>query len=283
MLMRFVRIVPLYWGACFALVVLHVLAPGLFRTTVVTSETFLQSILFIPHWSLAFPDMIYPILVPGWSLNYEMMFYTLVAFGLVLAPREIFSFLLSILGGLIILGAAIDTRSAGFLTYTNPLLLEFAAGVVLAKFAISGGFSGRLSAVGCIPLGAVLLLSGGDLYFTQIGVAAALVGAPLFVAGFLALEFNGWAIRGHLWRLLGDASYSIYLSHIFTLGALRVVWKHSVGASFGELSVAAFVILALITCSAVGVLVHRYIEKPLLAWCGHWVRQARLPSERQTS
>ena len=84
---RIVRIVPLYWVATLALVAAAVCAPQLFATTVVTPQNVGQSLLFIPSYSAAFPDQIWPVLVPGWSLNYEMFFYGLFALGLMSGAR----------------------------------------------------------------------------------------------------------------------------------------------------------------------------------------------------
>lgn len=61
---------------------------------------------------------------------------------------------------------------------------------------------------------------------------------------------------------LGDASYSIYLTHIFTLGALRVVWS----AVVPQASMASSVILMAISmalCAFVGWLSYRLIEVPI--------------------
>ena len=52
------------------------------------------------------------------------------------------------------------------------------------------------------------------------GAAAALV-----VLGCVQLDMAGHVGRWRLGLWLGDASYSIYLSHLVTLGALRVVWS----------------------------------------------------------
>lgn len=62
----------------------------------------------------------------------------------------------------------------------------------------------------------------------------------------------GWLV------LLGDASYALYLSHIFTLGVVRKVVPPFLGTDI----VAAwqFVAISLVTCLLVSVLVHRLID-----------------------
>src|SRR5262249_9096562 len=52
------------------------------------------------------------------------------------------------------------------------------------------------------------------------------------------MERNGW-IGQHPWlHWLGDASYSIYLTHIFSLGVARFVWAR-MGLDNGGLGLAA--------------------------------------------
>ena len=65
------------------------------------------------------------------------------------------------------------------------------------------------------------------------------------------------------WRplaLLGDASYAIYLTHTLTMGAFRhssmPAWKESLWSA----------LLILIIATVVGILVHLYIETPILSW-----------------
>jgi exopolysaccharide production protein ExoZ len=61
---------------------------------------------------------------------------------------------------------------------------------------------------------------------------------------------------------LGDASYSIYLSHLFTLGVLRVAWVR-VFAHATLVNSIAFMAVALIACASAGWLCYRFVESPM--------------------
>jgi peptidoglycan/LPS O-acetylase OafA/YrhL len=61
---------------------------------------------------------------------------------------------------------------------------------------------------------------------------------------------------------LGDASYSIYLTYIFTLGALRVVWVRLVPAATMTSSIMLMAV-SLTASAAAGWLCYRLIEQPL--------------------
>ncbi len=58
-----------------------------------------------------------------------------------------------------------------------------------------------------------------------------------------------------LW--LGDASYSIYLTHTFVISALGKIWPPSLAAW-------AFIAVATVCAALVGGLVYRFVERPLL-------------------
>jgi exopolysaccharide production protein ExoZ len=93
----------------------------------------------------------------------------------------------------------------------------------------------------------------------------------------MMLEFAGGMVLGRWWvskkhprrdgghpilMALGDASYSIYLTHIFTLGALRIVWVRFVPvASLG--SSLAWLALAVPVCALTGYACYRLVEKPI--------------------
>ena len=73
------------------------------------------------------------------------------------------------------------------------------------------------------------------------------------------------------WRfgiLLGDASYALYLSHIFTLGVLRKVLPPLLGE--GQTAAYLFVFISLVVCTVASVLIHKYVDNWLLV-------QQRLP------
>jgi exopolysaccharide production protein ExoZ len=137
--------------------------------------------------------------------------------------------------------------------------------------------------------GALLFLPAGRLV-TLVCVFVALVLIGHFFGPFDSaaartytdshlLEFAGGSLIGSAWvkglfqfpdigrsRVLlaiGDASYSIYLTHLFTLGVLRVVWAKA----FPE-SQLMFLVVGMPVCAIVGWMSYRWLETPLLHWLG---------------
>jgi exopolysaccharide production protein ExoZ len=83
--------------------------------------------------------------------------------------------------------------------------------------------------------------------------------APVIFCGLAADPIGNQRLRPGL-RALGDASYSIYLTHGFLIGPAEKVWS----AVFGHRGAMLFILMAIIFCGIVGLLTYRYVEKPLL-------------------
>jgi len=256
---RFIRVVPLYWLLTLILVLVLVVAPSLFRSVLLTTDSLFKSLLFIPHYSPSHKGMIWPVLVPGWTLNFEMFFYAIFAASL--AFRRPFAVLVGTLGALVIVGHVWGPfESPVAQTYTHPNLLEFLAGAAIAHAWISGATKPRFAwSIAAMFVGTTLLLMPGSALFKQY---AHLTGASLLIWG--ALSERAMQLRSRILLILGDASYSIYLTHIFTLGACRWAWT-KFGLGVPDLSFAlGFMLTALVACSVVGWLSYLLMEKPLL-------------------
>jgi exopolysaccharide production protein ExoZ len=97
------------------------------------------------------------------------------------------------------------------------------------------------------------------------------------------LEFGAGMILGRLWMMravakrrpvdtrpnllsyLGDASYSIYLTHLFTLGMLRAIWVNMVHTP-SLMSSIALMAVSLAVSAGVGYLCYQLVERPLTTW-----------------
>lgn len=256
---RVQRIVPLYWGLTLAVAVAAITIPGAFPAMRPTIGHIVQSLLFVPH--LDETGLIAPLIVPGWTLNYEMFFYLLFAATL-LAPAKTRPWLLSLaLLGLSALRPLGDTDNPLWATYTNPLLLEFGAGVWLGKAWSEGWLPSRpigfaLMALGLVGFAAVTL-AGVDV--DQARILFWGLPALSLVTGAVSLEKAG--PLPHWWplRLLGDASYSVYLVHGLAISAaVRALEKLGVGSPTVTFAV------SVATGVAAGVVAYELAEKPLM-------------------
>jgi peptidoglycan/LPS O-acetylase OafA/YrhL len=88
--------------------------------------------------------------------------------------------------------------------------------------------------------------------------------ASLIVAGAVALEANGrWRTESRWLRLLGDASYSVYLGHLYAVIAFRVLWERAHLPAQGPLWAAVFIGLCIAAGTASGLALYRFVERPI--------------------
>lgn len=263
---RIVRVVPLYWLLTLVMVAAALALPSLFRTLVVAPKTLVESLLFIPHFSASFPSKAWPLLVPGWTLNFEMFFYLVFAVSLLLPRRIQLPVFVTAFVALVATGLLLGPfASAPAQVYTDPIMLEFVAGALLGRWWLSGRWQApRWLSVIAMLAGAALLVLRNE---PPLGFVNQMLGAALVVFGSLHGTFGGWVNRPL--KALGDSSYSLYLTHLFTLGVLRVIWSRAFPGSPSEIGACAFLAISLVGCSLVGMLVYRMIEVPLLARLQH--------------
>lgn len=253
---RLIRIVPLYWLATFAVIACGTRAP--FTNTFeahYSAAALAQSLLFIPFSWPEYAGGVWPILPVGWTLNYEMFFYALFALSLA-APRHIrLLALTAVLAVLAFVGKVFGPFADTIVKfYTSPLLVEFAVGMLLAHAWQKDGQRFGLA------LSSVLIVAG--FYCLGFSSSRPLImgGAFLIVAGSLNPVIG--AIRNRWLLALGNASYSIYLTHQFVLAAFAWIWMRAFPHVSWSNSV-CFVALALVLCALLGWLCHRCIESPL--------------------
>ena len=260
---RIVRIYPLYWLITTLLVLKISLgfvrsADGLHH---IPPFFGLCSYLLIPTHSPA--GVIQPILAPGWTLSYEMFFYLCFAAALYLRRNVPITLTLT-LTALAIVGIFHTDTWPAVTTLFSPLLLEFLAGLWLGRALQTG----RLLPAGiAAPLAAL--------------AAATLLVLPSPPPSYQRLE---WSICGILlvhaavaceskltfiprWTLLlGDASYSLYLTHAPALGLYNFLLKrahvlvpHRIRVE--DEAITLFVSLTL--SAAVGVGCYLLVESPM--------------------
>ena len=265
--MRIVRIVPLYWLYTFMTAALILAAPQLFKTSAFTVPHLVQSLFFIPHWGPK--GSISPMILLGWTLNYEMFFYVVFAVAMAIMVTRRVPLAIAMLLVLPILGLFINFEgSAAGEFYSNEIILEFIFGMLLAVL-LSHGALGRVGTPAgwaLIAAGAVGLCIGG-YYFESSRALFFGVPAALIVAGALSIELTHRVSKMQPFLLLGDASYSIYLAHLFPIALLRFGWGKLMLPTEGLGPVLAFMAFALLGGALAGVASYLLARTPPAA--GH--------------
>lgn len=247
LLHRLIRIAPLYWLATLVMGIHQHAAP----------IAIAKSLFFIPYFGE--DGQIWPVLAPGWTLNYEVFFYLIFSAVLLLPQRQRFVAALMTLSLLAFAHPLVPPSDPVLTTYTNPLMLEFVAGIVLAelrnravlpdwKIALPAGMIGVLGLL-IIPLNDTL----NAWRWATWGIPAFLI-----VASFVAFEAHRTVRRFVPFILVGNASFSIYLFHPFII---RTVIDTLPDAPTG-----LRVLAVILSACTLGITVFFFIERPVTAW-----------------
>jgi peptidoglycan/LPS O-acetylase OafA/YrhL len=256
---RIVRIVPLYWLLTTLKLIAVLGASGLALRSQLDANFVLSSYAFLPVIDSA--GHFRPLLPVGWTLTFEFLFYCVFSIAVARAIDPI-RVVLPVFGGVALIALFRTDSWPVWTVLFDPIVLEFVLGVFIAKMTLAG--------IRLAPAFALFLLFAGfslilclepptDHFRVLVwGLPAAMV-----VMASVSLERDlGHRIPRWL-SLLGDASYSIYLSHGFfvaTLGASVVYLRWS-----GPTVEFATAVAGLVGSSLIGIALYRVAEKPMLA------------------
>lgn len=254
---RLLRIVPMYWLITIFLATCAHLRPNLFPLDHPTTSHVLLSLLFIPH-PAPIDGNILPLVSPGWTLNYEMFFYFLFAVTLAWARTYQFFVLNVLILGCVISGYLVHPSSPVGQAYTSPLLMEFLAGIYICRAWLNGTILSKTTALTAIALGVAGITAIYALHTQLPHCIGSGVPAALIVLGAVSLESRGVILNIRWLKVLGDASYSIYLTHWLAGLAISIIVAH-LG---GRLSPPIYLVSI---CAAIigGVLAYVCVEIPM--------------------
>jgi exopolysaccharide production protein ExoZ len=259
---RFIRVVPLYW------IVSLIVFAGLFlfnkgRTD---TKTILATLLILP----------YPILVQGWTLFFEFLFYTVVTISMSVSKKKYITITILFFLVCFVLWYIVPAHLAVRKYLFNAIMLEFLLGVAIGVFYLS---SFRINTIilnvffiaGVTGLLATVFTGYKNIsehYLTVDGTHSLLrvliwgIPSALLVAGLVLKEKMHALTVPHLWIAVGNASYSIYLTHTTLLWILYTCWIKSGVAIKTQPDFLVISSVAIVT--AAGYFFYRLVETPLL-------------------
>jgi peptidoglycan/LPS O-acetylase OafA/YrhL len=254
LLRRLSRIVPLYWVLTTLTVVVLLTAPRSMEIAGSKLSYILSSYFFIPV--LRAPDDLRPILGPGWTLNFEMYFYVAMALA-TLWPRRLGVAILTVaFVGLAWYGRDLDKSTPILFAWTDGIILEFILGIFLGLLYETGRRIHGAFAAGLIVAGTALAIAE----FPWPAVLSAGTPAMMIVGGFVLCPPLKDSVATQWLTHLGNASYSIYLTHILVLRPFRDVWVRLMDGPWSPL---LFFCSGVVLSAAVGCLIHYLLEKPV--------------------
>jgi exopolysaccharide production protein ExoZ len=250
-----------------------VLKPELMRSASRDVAHFVASYLFIawPHPTV--DGRYWPPMIPGWTLNYEMFFYAVVTISLLLQRAWRIPLIAVVLVGLPLVGVLSGAQGLARF-YTHPILIEFLFGIALGNL-FTRGFTLN-------PRNAVLLFVAALGAFFTIGLMGnednrtLMWGTPLWFLVAGALEMPA-LVSGRLRafsKLLGDASYSLYLVQFVVLPPSASVLLHLLKPLPRALATTVFVGALVVIAIAAGLATYYVAERPILQITRRWIKRA---------
>ena len=269
--LRLIRIVPLYWGVTAAKLAAIAAIPSLALHTRPAPGNVVASFLFLPSRDAA--GVVRPVLDVGWTLSFEMLFYAV--FALALAVRiDPLALIAPVMAALAALSPLRPAGAPAIETLADPMVLEFLFGALLARIleqrrapvplALLAGIAGLL----CLAL----LPTDGHWARALVWGSAATAALGGFVLAETAIR--RW-IPGVL-VAIGEASYSLYLTHGFVLPLVGAAIARTAlsGTAIGVVLVAA----SLVASVALALPVYVLVEKPITERLRRMARPAAVAS-----
>jgi len=209
---RIRRIIPLYWVLTTMALVIYLLFPDKVNSAGGGTN--------IIHSYTLFPVQENYLISNGWTLSYEFFFYILFAFGLSLTGKFRLLLPVTLIMMLVALGNFDYSNSTFYNFITNPLLLEFSFGILI--FYLFKTIQPSIF-IGILLVGlSLILITLVNIFEPNISrVVRYGIPALIFFIGMKSLEPIFKRDKKEkiniLFEMIGNSSYSLYLSHPFAL------------------------------------------------------------------
>jgi peptidoglycan/LPS O-acetylase OafA/YrhL len=251
---RLSRIAPLYWLMTAAAIAMFA-APENWKMLI-------SSLLFIPYRTEA--GSFFPIDAGGWTLNYEMFFYVLFACVIFLSRRSAVATVCVFLVLLVTIFNFIPPIDDRLLYWSDPLILEFCIGMVIGllhqQYRIKLPAMARLGLI-VIGIGAVWLSRPDGSIPSGMRTLVWGVPAALLLAGAVLGPEPDFRWLARPARVLGDASYALYLIHPIVGGA---VIRGCLAMSLSGDQLSAAVVAGIPVAILLSLAVFHYFERPMM-------------------
>lgn len=277
---RILRIYPIYWVYFVTTILVGYFCLYYIGSTFIDASKL--NPLDILKCFFLYPYVVYPydftinstLIGPAWTLSYELLFYASFVFFILNRKIALGVYICWFIGIVLFFTRLIDPSMFLIRFILNPEILEFFMGMILAYTVIHFQYKITRYHKIIFGLGFVMFIA----HFNSFG---SLIISRLFGSNTIfswGIPFSMIILGAALWEiqsigfkpgrkiisigiLLGDASYSIYLTHYFVLMFIYSYfwnWIH-ISPTYEK---AFFIMISTITV-LLGVMCHLWIEKPL--------------------
>ena len=207
-------------------------------------------------------DMFQLVLPVSWSLSYELYFYFLFLFTFFFTLKHLYLLIPTLV--LFLLAYLFYAPSQNDYFFYSPFLLEFFAGVLLYMY------KEYLMRLWLLPIAVILMIlaySYGITHETKNGLYRVITfgsGAFFIVLIALIMESKNIYKTHHYLTRLGDASYTLYLSHLIILELFYKTGMRHLFTTHTSTIVPLLGFLSILSlCIIFSLLYYQKIEKPL--------------------
>ena len=245
---RFLRIYPIYW---------------LYTAGIITALAVLGSSRVpqgLPTWIsmitlVRFTEGVMPIM-QAWTLFHEVLFYAF--FSLLILHRRlgIITMCLWLIVSLVAIGLPINEVRTPLSVWVSSYNVSFFLGIAAFKAAQRLSGAPNIAMYASLAIGALVSVLSAYLaptFYPGLGIGFAII-----ITGAVVLE-RRHGFHSAVGALLGNASYSLYLTHIFVLSiAYRAIQPFAITSPV--------LLFALLTAAGLagGIFAYLLVEKPLL-------------------
>jgi exopolysaccharide production protein ExoZ len=279
---RILRIYPIYWVYFIITILVGYLCLHYIGSTFIDASKL--NLMDIVKCFFLYPYVVYPydftinstLIGPAWTLSYELLFYASFVFLILNRKVALAVYISWFIGILLVFTRLIDPSMFLIRFILNPEILEFVMGMILAYIVIH--FRHKVVRYYKIIFGLGFVMFIAHFNFNGSLIISRLFGNNTILSW--GIPFSMIILGAALWEiqsigfkpgrkiisfgvLLGDASYSIYLTHYFVVMFLYSYFWNSIHIS-PTYEKASFIMISTITV-LLGVMCHLWIEKPLNA------------------
>lgn len=257
---RLTRIVPVYWFYSTLFVAVIWADPASVHNNSITLAYLIKSYLFIPAPNPVTHAM-QPVYGLGWTLNYEMFFYLLFAVAIAVSGLRTLATIAVVFIGLAIAGYFVSPDSVALWYWTRPIILEFLCGGCIAYAWLRNIVVPSWARPICVGIAIIWWALAWIDGATSL-IAGALP-AVLIVAAIVPWDCSMSQVRVYSTLLMvGDASYSLYLCHMFVIRAVTIATTN-IDVSM-DARVAIECVGVIILAPIVATISYRTIERPFI-------------------
>lgn len=281
---RVIRVLPLYWLVSFFAAALFRFHDGYWPET----GKLIRTIVPFP-----FPSFGVPVIAQGWTLYFEMLFYTLIAISIRWNNKKYILYTSILLFLFILLNHKTHSDFYPLNVLGNGIMLEFLMGMSVGRLYLSQINIGNKIAICIIATGIAGLLftlikgygdisEMGNIFNGKLSVRRSLLwGIPcaLLVTGVTMREKNSTLKIPGILTEIGNASFSIYLTHLLMLDYVNRLWRLSGLNNIIESDI--LVLLSMSFSLVVGWICYRLVERPLLFQLNKFARALKTITDRK--